>query len=173
VEAVSMTRDEIINAVAPCTLMCYTCIGYTEGGLRRHAEHLRELYMGWYEAHVASYSRNPTKERLFKLNRIVIFNEMLEELIEHPQCEGCRRNDAAHWGCVEGCGISKCVRERGIDFCADCADFPCGRDCVPGSVRKRWIDGNNFIKKHGFERYFEENKNVSHYIEHYNEGKNQ
>ena len=34
-------------------------------------------------------------------------------------------------------------------------------------IRQRWLDGNNYIKEHGFEVWFEKNKNVAHYIEQY------
>lgn len=45
---------------------------------------------------------------------------------EESACEGCRKGD----GCVfyrGRCETLACARERGLDFCSDCADFPCAR----------------------------------------------
>ena len=85
-----MTREEMINAIGPCSILCYTCFGYINGGIREHAACLHELYKGWYEGHVNVYKHDLTKERIEKLNRINIFNEMLEELYNKPGCEGCQ-----------------------------------------------------------------------------------
>ena len=163
-----MTKKEMINAIGPCSIMCYTCFGYNEGGIHKHAASLYELYKGWYEGHVNVYSQNLTKERVEKLNRIIIFNEMLQELYSKPGCEGCQKNNGAHGGCIEGCNIPKCSKEHGDNFCGDCAEFPCDKDCVPASVRQTWLDGNSYIKEHGFEKWFEKNHNVAHYISQYN-----
>lgn len=44
---------------------------------------------------------------------------------EESACRGCRAGN----GCVffQGCETLDCVRKKGIDFCSDCADFPCAR----------------------------------------------
>ena len=161
------TREEMMNAIGPCSIMCYTCFGYIYGGIREHAACLHELYKGWYEGHVNVYKHDLTKERIEKLNRINIFNEMLEGLYNIPGCEGCQINFGEHGGCIKGCNIPKCTKERGIHFCADCADFPCQKDAVPEGIRKRWLEGNTYIKEHGFEAWFEKNKTIAHYIEQY------
>ena len=163
-----MTREEMINAVGPCSIMCYTCFGYLEGGIRKHAACLHELYKGCYEGHVNVYKDNLTKERIEKLNRIIIFNEMLQELYNKPGCEGCQSNNGEHGGCIAGCKIPKCSKEHDVNFCADCEEFPCRKICVPESIRQIWLDGNNYIKEHGIEQWFEKNKNTAHYIEQYN-----
>ena len=162
-----MTREEMINAIGPCSILCYTCFGYINGGIREHAACLHELYKGWYEGHENVYKHDLTKERIEKLNRINIFNEMLEELYNKPGCEGCQTNCGEDGGCIKGCKIPKCTKERGIHFCADCAEFPCRKDAVPEGIRQRWLDGNTYIKEHGFEAWFENNKNIAHYIGQY------
>ncbi len=42
---------------------------------------------------------------------------------ENSRCAGCRQE-----GCKdkEGCGPFRCCRERGIDGCWQCPEFPCG-----------------------------------------------
>lgn len=45
---------------------------------------------------------------------------------EKIRCDGCM-NDGAHIGFCFECAIRKCVIERGIETCADCAEFPCAK----------------------------------------------
>ncbi len=42
---------------------------------------------------------------------------------EDYACKGCRKNN----GCVffSGCKTLACVKAKGVEFCSDCADFPC------------------------------------------------
>jgi hypothetical protein len=41
-------------------------------------------------------------------------------------CQGCRGDRSLHWSA--DCWILKCcVDDRGLDFCYQCADFPCRR----------------------------------------------
>lgn len=37
-------------------------------------------------------------------------------------CPGCRQGGGPPF-----CGIRKCARERGVDVCVDCQDYPCHR----------------------------------------------
>lgn len=163
-----MTKEEMISAIGPCSIMCYTCYGYIKGGIRKHAECLYELYKGWYEGHVNAYKHDLTKERIEKLNKINIFNEMLQGLYNGEGCTGCQTNNGEHGGCIAGCGIPKCSKEHGVNFCADCKEFPCQREYVPETIKQIWLDGNSYIKEYGFEKYFERNKGIAHYIEQYN-----
>lgn len=43
---------------------------------------------------------------------------------ENQTCPGCRAD-----GCPEkqSCGILRCCRERGLEGCWDCPEFPCGQ----------------------------------------------
>ena len=162
-----MTKEEMTNAVGPCSIMCYTCFGYTKGGIRHHAACLYELYKGWYEGHMQVYKQDLTKERIEKLNKINIFNEMLQDLYTGEGCTGCQTNNGEHGGCIKDCHIPKCTKEHGASFCADCEEFPCQRTGVPESIRQVWLDGNTYIKERGIVEYFEKNKGIAHYIKQY------
>jgi len=44
--------------------------------------------------------------------------------IEDIKCDGCRGDRTMHWS--PDCWILKCcVDDRGLDYCNECADFPC------------------------------------------------
>lgn len=163
----TMKKDEIINAIGPCSLLCYTCFGYMDGGIQYHASKLFELYKGWYSGHVHAYGANPTEQQIEKLKRIKIFNEMLKEMITHPKCTGCHSCIGKCDSCIKGCIIPECSKNHGVDFCAQCDEFPCEKD-IPHHIKTAWLNGNNYIKIHGFEKYFEEHKHIAHYIGCYN-----
>jgi len=40
-------------------------------------------------------------------------------------CMGCRAQDAKHFHLPEGCATLDCIKEKGIDFCCNCEEFPC------------------------------------------------
>ena len=41
------------------------------------------------------------------------------------QCQGCRGPKETHWSA--DCWILACCTDKGIDHCAQCAEFPCDR----------------------------------------------
>ncbi len=47
--------------------------------------------------------------------------------IEKIACRGCRDEQGIipYLDMTEPCNVYRCTREKGIDFCCDCGDFPC------------------------------------------------
>lgn len=47
--------------------------------------------------------------------------------LEKSFCEGCRneKGTISNFGMTEPCNVYKCIRQKNIDFCCDCSDFPC------------------------------------------------
>ena len=47
--------------------------------------------------------------------------------VEEAQCRGCRDEGGriGFLGMTEPCSVYRCITEKGLDFCCDCADFPC------------------------------------------------
>ncbi len=50
------------------------------------------------------------------------FKEVLGAISEHPNCPGCQKD-----GGDPNCKVRVCVRERELEFCYKCCDFPCGK----------------------------------------------
>ena len=46
---------------------------------------------------------------------------------EKVACKGCRNENGtiALIGMTEPCNVYKCISKKGIDFCFECAEFPC------------------------------------------------
>lgn len=44
---------------------------------------------------------------------------------EEIPCKGCRVQDGKHYHLPDGCATLNCVKEKGVELCCDCKDFPC------------------------------------------------
>jgi hypothetical protein len=80
------------------------------------------LYCGECEIYMA-YSTDDSKnlERI-ALEKSKISGEKLQA--EDIKCLGCKGPESSCWG--RSCGIRKCAEGRGIEFCYQCQDYPCG-----------------------------------------------
>ena len=163
-----MERDKLLQYIAPCSLLCYTCMGLRNGPIAECAKTLHNLSEGiseFFSAHT------PEEKRHEQLAFFTEFRNALQNF-SGAFCPGCRNNSAS-CPAYEGCVIPACVQERGIDFCAQCNEFPCPKvkdyfDAHDELIYPVWVNGNKRIREVGIEAYFEEKKDVSHYI-HYGE----
>ncbi len=48
--------------------------------------------------------------------------------VERVACRGCREENGTigFLGMTEPCNVYRCIQKKGLDFCCDCPDFPCG-----------------------------------------------
>ena len=44
---------------------------------------------------------------------------------EKIPCKGCRVQDGKHYHLPDGCATLNCVKEKGVELCSDCKEFPC------------------------------------------------
>ena len=47
------------------------------------------------------------------------------DLLEQKECSGCRGSLDNHWS--PECQFLACIRERKINYCFECEEFPCSR----------------------------------------------
>ncbi|MGI6199848.1 MAG: DUF3795 domain-containing protein [Christensenellales bacterium] len=153
-----MTREELLDRLPPCGLMCYTCPGFRGGAVQRHAAALLKLKEGFREFLGQWY------DDLTELDQYLarLSNDA------HPGCPGCRKCGGAGGGCIPGCFIPACAQERGVDFCAQCEQFPCQRvaqsDLYGEPVKRAFREGGELIRRHGPEGFFNLRKDTSHYL---------
>ena len=79
-------------------------------------------------------------------------------------CSGCRSTE--HNGCsIKGCFLLACTKSHGIDFCGECDEFPCKKttELFEEEVYKQWLEGNQQIRDHGIESFWENNFENPHY----------
>ena len=68
-------------------------------------------------------------------------------------CPGCRQGGGPPF-----CGIRKCAKNKGVDLCVDCEEFPCHR--IEGLAKGyiNLIPDMKRMKELGFDAWFEEQK---------------
>ncbi len=101
-----------------------------------------------------------TKEDPARLNVIA---QRVQQPIEKLRCNGCRSDQRCFY-CESNCKMAKCATARGVDFCGECAEYPC-KDLkafqaeMPHRI-ELW-ESQSRIKEVGYERWYAE------MIEHY------
>ncbi|MBN1533330.1 MAG: DUF3795 domain-containing protein [Spirochaetes bacterium] len=148
-----MTYDEILKILAPCGLSCGKCMAFADGEIKRHSARLREL-LGSFDGYA---------ERFSKFRPVFENYPRFRELLEHfagAGCRGCRAGDCTY----PDCGVSPCIREKGIDFCFQCDEFPCEKSNFDENLKARWIAMNRRMKEVGVERYYGETKDLPRYL---------
>lgn len=103
---------------------------------------------------------------IFEKNLSEHFTEVIHKKLGVPKedipCKGCREQDGRHYHLPnEGCATLNCVKERGLEFCCDCGEFPCallapmadGAATYPHNLK---VYNLGRIKNIGLERWIEE-----------------
>lgn len=168
-----MKNEQILKYVAPCSLLCYTCLAFKDGAFSECAPRLSAYSEGVCEFLAQTYGSQMSEEEREKHHSF--FNEFHNALrqLSGGFCQGCRNDSSDKRGCIEGCVIPACVKDHEVDFCAQCDEFPCQRVkdffITQGEKFIRvWENGSRQIQEVGIDAYFEQKKNASHYL-HYKE----
>ncbi|HPI92136.1 MAG TPA: DUF3795 domain-containing protein [Deltaproteobacteria bacterium] len=147
-----MDYEAIKAVLAPCGLNCGKCMANRDGEIRACANRLREL--------LGSFDRYA--ERFSSFMPVFGGYPQFRELLEHlggGDCAGCRNGVCRYPGCI----VPACVKDRGVDFCFQCGEFPCDRVSFDPDLRNRWQAMNARMKEIGIEGYFEETRDLPRY----------
>ncbi|HVN96522.1 MAG TPA: DUF3795 domain-containing protein [Syntrophorhabdaceae bacterium] len=148
-----MEYDGVLKLLAPCGLNCSKCMAFADGDIKKHAEKLKEL-LGSFDVYAERFSGFSP-----------VFNNypQFKELLEHFAQAGCRSCRTGACGFYSNCGVAACFRDKGVDFCFQCGEFPCDRTNFDTHLRERWINMNTRMKEIGVEKYYEEIKDKARY----------
>ncbi len=135
----------VVERLAPCGIDCERCVMFDGGRVRHHATALVEALRGFECMAPRVADRFPC------LARYEDFAEVLT-LLGSASCRGCRQGGSK----LPFCAARDCFSERGVDFCAQCAEYPCDRNDYPENLRVRWRAINDRIGEVGAERYYRE-----------------
>lgn len=133
-----MKYEDVLVRLSPCGLDCGRCADYESGEISRLSRDLFQLLGNYEKVAAMKKGKNP----LF--SGYQNFREILSSFAGGP-CGGCRsdRNQ-----CFIVCGAKSCHREKGVDFCFQCEEYPCARQFT-GRLRDRWLERNNRMKEIG------------------------
>ncbi|MFW5487770.1 MAG: DUF3795 domain-containing protein [Desulfovibrio sp.] len=140
-----MQREELLQILAPCGLDCARCLSRAGGAIQQASKALVAGLGGFDKLAPRFANMNAVFEQYKGFQAVV-------EFLASGSCTGCRSG-----GCLNGsCGVKDCIREMGVDFCYECAEFPCDRSNLSSGLRDRWEQMNRRMKEIGEEAYLEE-----------------
>ncbi len=141
-----MDHATIVERLAPCGLDCSRCLHFGSGRTREYAEGLRREMEG-FEKVAPMLAQGPAPV----MRDYEAFKAVLDHLAE-GNCVGCRKGQV----CFESCVALSCCREKGVDFCFQCDQFPCDRNHYPESLDRRWRVWGARMREVGVDRFYEE-----------------
>ncbi len=147
-----MDEKEILNELAPCGLSCRKCFAFKQGEIGKHAMALKGSLgnFGIYAKRFSSF--------LPQFKDYSEFKKLLDYLSD-PDCEGCRKG-TCKW---PDCGVQACFREKGVNFCFECDEFPCDKTNFDEHLKKRWIQMQERLKEIGVTAYYEGTRDQPRY----------
>lgn len=148
-----MNEAEILQQLSPCGIDCGRCVRFKDGKLAQSAKALQDGLRGFGNMAARMAQHTPA------LGGYPQFEAVLD-LLAKADCIGCRQGSTT---CLPTCTIRTCFKEKGVDFCGDCVDFPCDRSPFPGQFKQRWIEMNQRIHEIGAESFYEEQLKTSRY----------
>ncbi|MDE7191104.1 MAG: DUF3795 domain-containing protein [Clostridia bacterium] len=155
-----MEKKDILEAIAPCALCCYTCAVKKDGIIAKTANNLLNYHIGYCDFENTILPKNLKKS-------IREEKKFLEKLNSksNASCCGCRNGEHGKY-CIKNCFILECAQSHGVDFCGECSEFPCNKtkDIFNDIVFEDWLVGNKKIRDVGVEQYYVETIAHSHYL---------
>jgi len=140
-----LSSRDVVARLAPCGLDCERCAWCAHGTVRRLATDLAKALEG-FEGMAARMA-----ERVPALAAYDRFAEVLA-LFAGASCAGCRAGGST----LPFCAARTCFREKGVDFCFQCDEYPCGRNAYPEMMVRRWRAWNDRMREVGVERFYQE-----------------
>jgi hypothetical protein len=136
---------QIVARVAPCGIDCERCVRYAGGRVRRLAAELAAALEGFDKMAPRVVDRYPV------LADYDAFVDILR-LFSGAECTGCRNGGAQ----LPFCAARTCFREKQVDFCYQCDEYPCRRNDYPENLVVRWRSCNDRMREVGVEQYYTE-----------------
>lgn len=149
-----MSKD-LIDKFGPCGLLCEKCFAYENGPIRFHAEQLKKE-LGNFDNYAARFVELLNNNTFGKYQD---FKELLT-LFSSNNCKGCRKQECHLF---TDCKVKHCYKNKNVDYCFQCADFPCNNTGFDENLSQRWLKINHRIREIGLENYYHEIKEKPRY----------
>ena len=146
--------SDVVQRLAPCGLDCSRCADYEHGKISGLSVDLLQSLGNYDRVAVMKSKAKPFFEHYLH------FKEILSSFAR-SSCSGCR---GANLQCPipDICAARNCFREKGVDFCFQCSDYPCEKQFY-GRLRDRWRERNDRMKEVGAIQFYEEQKSLPRY----------
>lgn len=141
------------SRLAPCGLICGTCAAFAHGPIQRAGRELRDRIGPNFAAYAERFApMNPV------FAKYADFAALLDFLAE-GSCTGCREQ-----GCLfQACKVADCAGEHSVDYCFQCAAFPCEDHGMPDRLAVVWRKNNERMRECGPAAWYRKLKDKPRY----------
>lgn len=148
-----MDYPEVVGQIAPCGLNCGTCCAHQGGPVQQSAKALADGLGTNFAVYAARFAAmNPVFENY------AAFDELLQ-FFAGGSCGNCREK-----GCLfQDCQVTRCAKDRNVEFCFMCKEYPCDHHGLPEGLAARWKANNDHMKKVGLVDYYNKIKDKPRY----------
>ena len=145
--------EHVREIMAPCGLDCGKCLANPDSRIAVLARELRGE-LGGFGSYAGRFAlMNPV------FSRYADFAALLDHLADGGTCPGCRTGRCL----FAGCEVGRCTRERGVDYCSECDEFPCAKANLPAHLDALWRATTAAIREMGPEAFYETIRNRPRY----------
>jgi len=138
-----------------CGICCEKCFAFKNGKIRHQSKELKK-YLGNFDIYAKRFISLLKEPKFEKYSDFKLMLDFFSEV----SCEGCRLTECQLY---ENCQVRNCIKNKKIDFCFQCTDFPCKNTGFDEHLEQRWIKINERMKEVGIEKFHSETKNISRY----------
>jgi hypothetical protein len=148
-------ENNLIDKFGPCGLLCEKCFAFNNGPIHFHADMLKKNLGEFnnYAKRFVGLLDNPV------FAKYPDFKEFLNTLATN-NCQGCRKQDCHLF---TECKVKNCYKNKNVDYCFQCNDFPCENTGFDDNLKQRWLKINFRIREIGLEDYYNEIKDKPRY----------
>lgn len=150
-----MYTETIKNKLGPCGLSCDKCFAFKDGEIKKHSLELKK-HLGNFDSYAQRFLEL-LDEPSFK--NYPAFSEMLNYFTS-VECKGCRKESCKLY---KNCRVRECSKEKQVDFCFQCSEFPCQQTGFDEHLHKRSVTINLNMKEIGVGNYYKEIKKMPRY----------
>ena len=148
-----MDYAEVVAMIAPCGLNCGKCVVYHGGEIQQHSAALVDLLGPNFDPYAARFAHmNPVFEHYEGFKTLLSF-------LAQGSCHTCRQGQCL----FTACRVRTCIREKGVDFCFECNEFPCDKHGLNPRLEHVWRQSNGLMKELGVEGFYEKIKDDPRY----------
>lgn len=142
----------ILSELAPCGLDCSRCARYKDGEIKKLSTELVKRLEGFEKVAPKIGDFIPALKAYPQFQDILNF-------FTQADCTGCRFGEAQ----FPLCAAKTCFKEKGVDFCFECGEYPCERNRFHPELHNHWRRSNDRMKEVGVKAYYEEQKKKPRY----------
>ncbi|RPH34181.1 MAG: DUF3795 domain-containing protein [Bacteroidales bacterium] len=148
-------QQKTLEYLGPCGINCQKCFAFKDGSIKYHSENLRNS-LGNFDIYAKRFTELLDAPVFSKYSD---FKGMLDHFA-NANCNGCRKQECHLF---RSCNVRICHKEKSVDFCFQCKEFPCNRTGFDTHLEQRWIKINQRMKEVGVEEYYNEIKDKARY----------